>query len=193
MPRYYTELLGSLAAHYGVSLDTPWRDLPARARDGILHGAGAQEIEFRVARKGAQAAFKRRWDGVLGELARRYEAAAELEKDELARYRSETPCPACGGHAAAPRGARREASRGASIADLCRLPVGEVARFLETLELGPARSARSPTACSRRSAIASRFLPTSGLDYLTLDRRQRHALGRRGRSASGSRRRSARA
>ncbi len=168
VPRYYTELIGSLAAHYGVSLDTPWRDLPARARDGILHGAGAQEIEFRVARKSAQAAFKRRWDGVLGELARRFEAASELEKDELARYRSETPCPACEGTRLRPE-ARGVKIAGASIADLCRLPVGEVARFLATLELGPAQRTIADRVlkeiCDRLA-----FLAEVGLAYLTLDR-----------------------
>ena len=54
VPRYYAELLAGLAAHYGVSLETPWSKLPARAREGILHGSGGEEIPFRVTRRGRQ-------------------------------------------------------------------------------------------------------------------------------------------
>jgi excinuclease ABC subunit A len=167
-PRYYTELLAALATHYGVDLETPWRALPERAQHGILHGAGEEEIDFRVARRGGVAAFSRRWDGVMGELARRFEAAGELEREELSRYRSHKPCPECEGTRLRIE-ARSVTLGGASIADVCRLPVAEAARFLERLELG----ASARTIADRvLKEIGDRlaFLSEVGLDYLTLER-----------------------
>ena len=138
VPRYYAELLAGLAAHYGVSLETPWSKLPSPAREAILHGSGGEEIPFRVTRRGGSAEFSRRWDGVLGELARRFEAASELERDALARFRSEKPCAACEGTRLRPE-ARAVKLGGSSITDVCRLSVTQAARFFETLELGAAQ------------------------------------------------------
>lgn len=35
---YYTQTLAAIAKHYGVSMDTPWEDLPEGVRDVILEG-----------------------------------------------------------------------------------------------------------------------------------------------------------
>ncbi len=83
--RYYRQLLAALAGHYGVDLETPWCDLPTRARTGILHGSGSDEIEFALERRGRRTSYRRRWDGVLSELARRFESGSELEQHKLAR------------------------------------------------------------------------------------------------------------
>ena len=168
VPRYYSELLAGLAEHYGISVESPWSKLPERARDGILHGSGDEEIAFRVARRGGDAGFSRRWDGVLGELARRFEAASELERDALARYRSEKPCPACEGTRLRPE-ARAVKLGGASITDVCRLSVGQAARFFETLELGRTQRVIAERVLKEiRDRLA--FLAEVGLDYLTLER-----------------------
>jgi excinuclease ABC subunit A len=168
VPRYYTELLASLAAHYGVSLETPWDRLPERARQGILHGSGGEAVRFRVARRGGEAEFSRRWDGVLGELSRRFEAASELEREELARYRSETPCPACEGTRLRLE-ARSVKLAGASIADLCRLSVGQASAFLAGLELSRSQRVIAERVIQEvRDRLA--FLAEVGLEYLTLDR-----------------------
>ena len=44
------QLLDSLAAHFGVDPDTPWRKLPRKARQGILFGTGSDEVSFRFER-----------------------------------------------------------------------------------------------------------------------------------------------
>src|SRR5690606_3637283 len=63
---YYRKLLEQVAAHLGIELDTPWCRLPAAARRKLLEGDPALEVS--VAR------VTRRFDGVLGDLARRLEA-----------------------------------------------------------------------------------------------------------------------
>ena len=65
-------------------------------RDGILHGA-KEEIAFAFEAGKSDRAIKHHWDGVLGELDRRYERASEAERKELARYRSPRSCTDCDG------------------------------------------------------------------------------------------------
>ncbi|MGH8248958.1 MAG: excinuclease ABC subunit UvrA, partial [Gammaproteobacteria bacterium] len=43
---YYFQLIKSLAQHYGFDIDTPYRKLPKRVQEVILHGSGKEEIEF---------------------------------------------------------------------------------------------------------------------------------------------------
>ena len=38
--QYYAQTLDSLARHYKVSMNTPWKDLPEKVRNAILFGSG---------------------------------------------------------------------------------------------------------------------------------------------------------
>src|SRR5690606_30608641 len=67
-PRYYRQLLEALAEHFGVSLETPWRELPEAVREGILFGTD-EALPFALGEGGRRQRVRRRWDGVLGELA----------------------------------------------------------------------------------------------------------------------------
>ena len=150
VPRYYAELLAALATHYGVSLDTPWRELPrARARRDPARRRRAGD---RAPRR-AQGRGKARASSAAGTACSASSRAASRPrpsstKDELARYRSAAPVPRVRGHAPAARGARRAASAGASIADLCRA-LGRRGRALP-------RDARARPPAQR--AIAERVL-----------------------------------
>jgi excinuclease ABC subunit A len=166
MPRYYRQVLAGVAEALGVSLDTPWRALPARAREQILHGTGAREIPFSFGKRGLQR-VRRRFDGVLGELERRREEGDALP-EELMRYARPGPCPACAG-ARLGVPARHVKLGGLAIHELAALPIGEARAFLEALALG----ARERVVAERILAELRerlRFLAEVGCDYLTLDR-----------------------
>jgi excinuclease ABC subunit A len=45
------EWIEAFSRHYGFSLDTPFQDLPAKTKKGLLHGTGREKLEF-VHRKG---------------------------------------------------------------------------------------------------------------------------------------------
>jgi excinuclease ABC subunit A len=167
-PRYYARLLESLAGHYGVATDTPWRSLPQRAREGILSGAGAQEVELEVVREGRRERFRRRWDGVLAELERRYAAGGELERGALARYRSARACEGCGGSRLRVE-ARSVRIAGHGIDTVSRLSVDQALALLGSLELGAGQRAIAERVL-HEIAERLRFLQEVGLGYLTLDR-----------------------
>ena len=166
-PRYYRGLLDALAAHYRVDPQAPWAKLPERAREGILSGSPG-EIAFELERSGRRSTLRRRWDGVLGELARRHEAGGEAERQALARYRSPRPCPACGGTRLRVE-ARSVRLGGASIADVSALSVTQAAAFLDGLELTPTRRHIAERVL-REIRERLDFLDDVGLAYLTLDR-----------------------
>ena len=168
LPPYYRDLLASLAAHFDVSLDTPFEALPKRAREGILLGTGRKPVRFTFTRRGGRSeTVSRAWDGVLGELERR-RAASEAEADALASFTSPAPCLDCEGTRLRPE-ARHVRVGGVSIDELSARSIGEAREWIAGLELG-----RTDRAVAERivGEIGERlrFLADVGLDYLTLAR-----------------------
>jgi len=169
MPRYYAQLLASLARHFGVSMDVPWGALPASARDGMLQGTGRAEVEFAFEREGRTQTVRRRWDGVLGELARRREeTASDAVREELTRYMSPRPCPECGG-ARLRLEARSIRLAGRGLHEITALSIADAACFLDDLELSASERTIADRVL-REIRERLRFLCDVGLDYLTLDR-----------------------
>lgn len=96
---YYFQLVAALAKHYGFSVDTPWQDLPAKARDAVLNGSGGEAIAFTyITENGGRSQRKHPFEGILPNLQRRYrETESQTVREELAKYISDQPCPDCGG------------------------------------------------------------------------------------------------
>lgn len=165
-PRYYASLLDALAEHYEIDLDAAWERLPVRARRGILEGGIALEVDLARGRKHER--YEREWDGVLGELARRYEAGREPERERLARYRSPRPCPGCDGSRLRLE-ARSVHLCGESIAAVNALTITQAGAWLDGLSL---RDGQRQIADRVLHEIRERlrFLEDVGLGYLTLAR-----------------------
>ncbi len=165
-PRYYRQLVDALVEHHGIARDTPWDKLPAKAWRGILQGG--HDVTLEVTRGGKRQRFKRRWDGVLGELERRYEQAGENERERLTRYRSPRPCAECDGSRLRPE-ARAVRIAGRTIAEIAALPVSGAREWLDGLTLNATQRAIADRVLAEISDRL-RFLDDVGLGYLTLDR-----------------------
>ena len=100
---YTFSLLESVAKHYNFDIEAAFEALPEQARKVLLHGSGADEIEFTYSAEGKSGktrSVKRRhaFEGILPNLERRYrETDSVTVREELARYQSIKPCPDCGG------------------------------------------------------------------------------------------------
>ncbi len=167
---YYFQLLGSLAAHYGFDIDTPFEELPEPARQVILYGSGDEAIEFHYfSERGGTVTRSHPFEGIVPNIERRYrETQSSVVREELAKYLSHQPCPVCDG---------RRLNRAAchvyiadySLPDVAALPVGRAQRLFAELTL-----------TGRRGEIAEKivkeikqrldFLVNVGLEYLSLDR-----------------------
>ena len=166
---YFVRLIQALGDTLGFRTDTPWSRLPAAARHALLHGYSDQVHVRYNNRHGRERSYYTTFEGVIPWVQRRHaEAESDSSREKFAGYMREVPCPSC-------RGARLKPVSlavtvdGRSIAELCALPVGELAKLLLTLEL----SDRDQQIAARILAEVSTrlgFLLDVGLDYLTLDR-----------------------
>ena len=92
----------------------------------------------------------------------------KTSEDWSAGFMREVPCPSCHGTRLKPV-SRAVRVDGRSIADLCALPISELAEVLPALELSP-RDSQISVPVLAEVATRLQFLLDVGLDYLTLDR-----------------------
>jgi len=167
---YYFQMLGSLASHYGFSLDEPFDSLSEKHKQYILRGSGKESVDFRYLNdRGDIVKRSHPFEGIIPNLERRYrETESNSVREELAKYLSTQPCPEC-------RGTRlRREARHVWVGDktlpaVTGLPIGDAADYFGSLKLS---GRRGEIADKILKEIGERlqFLVNVGLDYLTLDR-----------------------
>jgi excinuclease ABC subunit A len=95
---YYKSLLRGLAAQFGQSLTTPWKDLPGDFKQKLLHGTGDENVEFTFWRAGNASKVRRPFEGVIPNLERLYaESESEFTRNRLKGFMNPQHCDACGG------------------------------------------------------------------------------------------------
>ena len=180
---YTFSLLESVARHYQFDIDAPFEELPEKARQVLLHGSGAEEVEFVYQAEGAKGRQRvvKRWhpfEGILPNFERRFrETDSAAVREDLVRYQSAKPCPDCEGTRL-----RREARNvflvdGRAGADARKEPIFRVEHFtlrecLHYFESLTLEGAKAEIADKVVREIRSRlkFLNDVGLNYLSLDR-----------------------
>ncbi|MEC7817009.1 MAG: excinuclease ABC subunit UvrA [Pseudomonadota bacterium] len=167
---YYFQMLGSVADHYGIDLETPWHQLPEAFRDTLLYGSGDEDIPFRYVNSRGQIMEKAHpFEGILPNLERRYrETDSQSMREELARNLSTQPCKDCGGSRLR-RAARHVFIEERNLPDIAHLPVGDAHRYVTELTL-PGRKGEIAEKILKEVRERLQFLVNVGLEYLTLER-----------------------
>ncbi|MBF6299968.1 excinuclease ABC subunit UvrA [Nocardia amamiensis] len=170
---YFTRLLSGLADSIGFSMDTPWQDLPPKARKAVLEGSADQVHVSYTNRYGRKRSYYADFEGVMPFLQRRMEnTESEQMKEHYDGYMRDIPCPVCNGARLRPEIlAVTIAANGhkKSIADVSDLSIGECSRFLNSLTLGERETAIAGQVLKEVQARLG-FLLDVGLEYLTLSR-----------------------
>ena len=85
---YYSKMIKSLAEHFGVSLTTPFKDLPEDFVEELLYGKGNVKVEFTYESKfGGVRQYKSYFEGVVVNLERRYnETNSEYAREKIEEY-----------------------------------------------------------------------------------------------------------
>jgi excinuclease ABC subunit A len=166
---YYRMLLRGLAKHYGVDFEVPFKDLPEKVQNELLHGSGSEEIEFTYWRKGAWRKMTRAFEGVIPNLERLYEETdSEFTRTRLQQFMVAMQCPDCKGARLRPESLAVTVD-GKSIIDVTRMSIGQALVFLKSLVLSEfEENVAGEITRDIRSRLA--FLQNVGLSYLTLDR-----------------------
>ena len=167
---YYFQMLGSLAQHYGFSLEEPFDELGTEHQKVVLYGSGRENVDFRYLNdRGDIVKRSHPFEGILPNLERRYrETESATVREELAKFLSTQPCPDCHGTRL-----RREARHvwvgDRTLPAITAMPVGEACEYAAGLSL---TGRRGEIAAKILKEIRDRlqFLVNVGLDYLTLDR-----------------------
>jgi excinuclease ABC subunit A len=166
---YFARLTDALGRTLGFTVDTPWSKLPAVARTALLHGHDQPVHVQYTTRNGRPRSHDARFEGVIPWVERRHaEAESDSSREKFAGYMREVPCPSCHGARLKPVSLAVTVD-GRSIAELCALPVGELAKLLLTLELSD-RDQQIAQRIVKEVNARMGFLLDVGLDYLTLDR-----------------------
>ncbi|MGH7332911.1 MAG: excinuclease ABC subunit UvrA [Candidatus Rokuibacteriota bacterium] len=155
--RWYQRELLKAGRRHRLDLEQPYHDLTADQRTLVYEGDGT-------------------FPGIRGffeELeSYRYKLHVRVL---LSRYRSQSPCPACGGTRLKPAAlAVRVADR--TIADFCNLTIEDAARVLRELPLA-AREVEVAREILKQLTAKLSFLLRVGLGYLTLARQARTLSG----------------
>jgi len=159
----------ALARHYGFDLKTPFQEVPERIKEIIFFGAGQDEVEFTYKSPTFTVKGKRKFAGLVPDLARRYRATtSDAVREWLEGFMAPGQCPACEGKRLKPESLAVRV-KGRNIAEYTSLSVKEARAFLEMMEF---RESEIPIAEPILKEIVQRlrFLCDVGLDYLTLDR-----------------------
>jgi excinuclease ABC subunit A len=167
---YHASVLGALSEKYGIDLNVPWRDLPEEHRHLILFGTDGERIYVSYRnRYNRRRQYMTRFDGVVGNLERRYaETDSEYRREKIEEFMSNVPCPKCRGARLRPE-ALAVTVGGKNVYEFTELSVTDAQRFFDGVEF-----------TTREWIIGERvvkeirerlgFLVDVGLGYLTLSR-----------------------
>ena len=168
---YYSKMVRSLAEIYGVSLDTPFKDLPEDFVDELLYGRNNTIVEFEFDSKfGGRREYRAPFEGVLVNLERRYnETSSEYAKDKIDEFMAETPCPKCKGHRLKKEVLSVKVG-GKNIIEVTELSINELIDFINNLELSE-KNQFIAQEILKEIRERSTFLRNVGLEYLNLARK----------------------
>ena len=115
-----------LAAHYGFSLDTPFKELPKDIQNILLYGTKGEKLPMSYTREYGSGTHYTAFEGVLNNMQRRYnETGSDWAREELEQYMSQVPCPDCHGRRLKPESLAVTVG-GMNIMDLCDMTVEDM-------------------------------------------------------------------
>ncbi len=167
---YYRTRIDSVAAHFGVSVGTPWNELDPAVRRQFLYGTDEQVVFERRTKNGTRRKEKR-FEGVIPNLERRHvETESQSTREHIEEYMAVTTCPECDGTRLKEQ-SRHVLVAGTAITAVNRMSIGEARKHFEGLE-AELNERETTIATEILKEIRARlgFMEEVGLEYLTLDR-----------------------
>ncbi|MCP5386439.1 MAG: excinuclease ABC subunit UvrA [Novosphingobium sp.] len=168
---YYMQVLASLAAEFGFSLDTPWQDLPVEVRIVILHGTAGRAVSLTFTDGKKSYTVKKPFEGVIGNLNRRMlQTESAWMREELGKFQTAQPCETCEGKRLKPEALSVKVG-GEDISAITVLSVAAAVEWFGALNdrLG-AQQQQIAKAILKEINERLGFLNNVGLDYLNLNR-----------------------
>ena len=158
----------AISKHYGVSLDTPVKDLPPEQLGIFLYGTAGERIRIDVIDSFGGGYRYSDFEGVINNLERRYRDGSESARAEIETYMHDCKCPMCGGERL-----KKESLAvtvcGINISDFCKKSIADAYDFVCGMELSE-RDRLIGKMILKEIKSRLNFLRSVGLEYLTLSR-----------------------
>ena len=168
---YYRQVLEALADMHHVSLDMPFRELPAEFVKELLYGTGSKHLVYDYTSRttGKVSHRDHPFEGVINNLERRYrETGSDYMKSKLEKYMVEDVCHQCHGKRLKPEVLAVTVGE-KNIAEFSDMSVRQALEFVNHLELSEIDQ-KIAAQILKEIRARLRFLADVGLDYLTLSR-----------------------
>ena len=168
---YYSKMIQSLAKHYNVSLETPFKELPEDFVQELLYGKDNVLVDFIYESKfGGRREYRAYFEGVVVNLDRRYrETNSDYSRDKIEEFMGEIPCPKCKGERL-----KKEVLSvlvdDKNIMQVTDFSIKELIDFIENIQLTEKQKFIAHEILKEIKGRAE-FLRDVGLDYLNLSRK----------------------
>jgi excinuclease ABC subunit A len=175
---YFRQLVTAVSEAYGIDMSKRWQELSEEHQKLLLYGSGREQVTVKYRnRDGYQREYRTRYEGVIGNLERRYqETTSQHIREQIEQYMTEIPCPSCQGERLLPA-ARAVTVADRAIHEVTTLPISRLLDWIEQLRgSGSGESLLSERDLSIGYQILKeiesrlQFMVDVGLDYLTLSR-----------------------
>ena len=168
---YYDQTLDSLARAFKFSINTPFRDLPEKAQQVILHGSGNKAVKMIYADEKRSYTIDRPFEGVMPNMERRFrETDSSWTREELGKYQAVSQCEVCEGARLKPEALAVKIDE-KHISDITEYSIGGAHKWFAGVS-ERLTDKQNEIAKGILKEINERlgFLHNVGLDYLTLSR-----------------------
>ncbi len=165
---HYEQCFAALSKKYGFSLKTPFKKLKKEIQDIILYSQDEPlVVEYTTGHYHRSERIV--YEGMVNFMERRLaETTSDGVRWRIGRFTNSQPCPDCGG-----KRLKKEALAvkiaDKNINELCAMPVKQLYKFFDTLELTPSKTLIAERVLKEIRARI-KFLMDVGLEYLTLSR-----------------------
>ncbi len=185
---WYMSLIESVANSHGFSAKTPVKELTEEQLNVILYGNKSKKVTVsHRTHRGRVYTWDTTFEGVVSNLARRHrDTQSDYTRQEIERYMTERPCPACKGKRLCPE-ALSVTVCNSGIMDVCAKNIGQALEWVREIDPDAPGEHTGETLSTRDKTIGNqvlkeiegrlRFLTNIGLDYVTMDRTARTLSG----------------
>lgn len=165
------QIMMSVCKHFKIDVNKPYKSLSAKHKKILLNGAGAEkvDVEWRSHTGDGFAQFKKRFEGVIPNLLRRYkDTGSDGMRKWIEGFMTQRKCPACSGTRLRPESLAILVND-TNLGELSSLSIEKVKEFFKKVSL---TNRQQKIAKQILKEICQRldFLVDVGLSYLSLDR-----------------------
>lgn len=175
--QYYPQLLEQFCEAAGINMDTPFNKPSQKQQQQVLYGNGDQTFHFHYENDfGGVRDVDVPFEGVINNIKRRYkETNSDFTREQMRKYMTELPCPACHGYRLNQR-ALAVKINGQNIGEVSELPISKAITFFEGVQFS---EQQEKIARPILKEILDRltFMKNVGVEYLTLSRSARTLSG----------------